>query len=327
MIKETAAIAFFCFNRADKTKITLESLAQNDLASDSEIFIFCDGPRNIKELEQVKEVHKIIDNISGFKKVHIYKKDLNHGLRSSVIDGINYILKNHNSFIVIEDDIVTSKNFLKFINQALEFYKDEKNIWCITGFNFPTKILPFPKQYKEDIFFVRGKNSSWGWGGWKDRWKKIDFDIEDYDQFIKNKKLVKEFNRPAGNMSEMLRFQKQGKINSWAIAMSYAMFKEDGYTVHPVKTMVKNIGFDENATHTTSKNLSFSDFNLKDTGVLKLKKLSEVENNFLAEKSYTKYHNNSSSLKKWFTSKKKRKNLQWLLIGFVIAELINYLFK
>ncbi|MDX2082923.1 MAG: hypothetical protein SFV53_02925, partial [Rickettsiales bacterium] len=164
-----APIAFFCFNRADKTKLVLDALAKNNLAKDSEIFIFCDGPRNIKDLNAIKQVHSIIDSATGFKKIHIHKREINHGSQFSIIYGINSVLENNDRVIVIEDDIVTAKDFLNFTNHALEFYENEKNIWCVSGFNYPKNLLTFPKNYQEDIFFVRGKNSSWGWGTWRDR--------------------------------------------------------------------------------------------------------------------------------------------------------------
>jgi hypothetical protein len=321
-----APIAFFCFNRADKTRLVLEALKNNEAAKESEIYIFCDGPRNIKDLAQIREVHNVIDHLHGFRKINCVKREINHGLQHSIISGINSVLENNDSVIVLEDDIITAKNFLKFLNQALEFYKSEQNIWCVTGFNYPSHLISYPKNYAEDIFFVHDKNCSWGWGTWKDRWQKIDFEIRDFPHFIKNKKLTAAFNRSAGNMSEMLRFQKEGKISSWAIQMSYAMFKNNGYSLHPVKTLVKNIGFDASATHTNCR-LNLTDFEFEACGDFKLKKLSEIADNFLAEKPYIKFHRDSFFLVKWFKSKKKRRKLKWLFFGIIIAEIINFLFK
>jgi len=314
-----APIAFFCFNRADKTKAVLEALAKNDLASESEIFIFCDGPRNIKDLPKIKEVHDVIDNISGFKKTHIIKREINHGSQFSIIYGINSVLEKHDSIIVVEDDIITAPSFLKFLNHSLEFYKNEKNIWCLTGFNYPKNLLTLPKNYAEDIFFVRDKNASWGWATWKDRWQKIDFELKDFGDFIKDKKRTKEFNRAAGNMVEMLRFQKEGKI----IQMAYAMFKNKAYTMHPVKTLVKNIGFDESATHTAS-NMDLANFEFEDFTDFRLKKLSKIPNNFLAEEAYIKFHRDPFFLVRWFKSKKKRRNLKWMLVGVLIGLVVGW---
>ncbi|MBU6339247.1 MAG: hypothetical protein KGQ36_04650 [Rickettsiales bacterium] len=320
-----APIAFFCFNRADKTKLVLENLAKNDLAKESDIYIFCDGPRNIKDVENIKAVHNVIDSFQGFKNKYITKREINHGAQFSIIYGINQVLENNESLIVVEDDIITAPSFLKFTNEALGFYKNEKNIWCVSGFNYPKNLINFPKNYQEDIFFVGGKNSSWGWGTWKDRWQQIDFEIRDYDEFIKNKKLVKEFNRAGSNMTDMLRMQKTSKINAWDIQMSYAMFKNNGYSMQSIKPLTKNIGFDASGTHTVS-DLDLTGFEFEKIDNFRFKKLSEIANNDIAEKAYLDFHRDPFFLIKWAKSKKKRRNFKWLLMGVLICEALNLLF-
>ncbi len=321
-----APIAFFCFNRADKTKLVLDALAKNDLAAESEIFIFCDGPRNIKDLAAIKEVHTVIDSVTGFKNIHVIKREINHGSQFSIIFGINSTLENHDSVIVIEDDIITSKDFLNFSNQSLNFYESDKSIWCVSGFNYPKNLVTFPTDCVEDVFFVRGKSSSWGWGTWKDRWQKIDFEVKDYADFVKNKNLVKEFNRAGSNMADMLRMQKEGRINAWDIQMSYAMFKNNGYTVHSLKPLTKNIGFDASGTHTVSDD-DLTSFEFEDFSNFKLKKLAEIPNNDVAEKAYLDFHRDPFFLVKWARSKKKRKNFKWLVVGFLLAELVNFFIR
>lgn len=321
-----APIAFFCFNRADKTKQVLDALAQNDFASQSEIFVFCDGPRNIRDLPKLKEVHQVIDKISGFKKVHVVKREINHGVKNSIVSGINEVLENHQNIIIVEDDILCAKSFLRFINECLDFYENDQKVWCITGFNYPKKILTFPQNYHEDIFFVRGRSSSWGWGTWKNRWQKTDFDISDFDKFISSKENIKNFNKSGSSLTEMLCQQKTGKIDTWDIQISYAMFKNNGYTLHPIKTLVKNIGFDASATHTIS-DLDLVNFEFEDFTNFKLKKFSEITQNHLAEKTYTDFHQNPFFLVKWLKSKKRRRNFKWFLLGVLLAEITNYLLR
>ena len=322
---KNAPIAFFCFNRADKTKIVLEALLLNDLAQDSEIFIFCDGPRNIKDLAAIKSVREVVDSLSGFKKIHVTKREVNHGSQFSIIFGIQSVLENHDSVIVVEDDIIAAKDFLNFTNRSLDFYQGEKDVWCVSGFNYPKNLIKFPENYSDDVFFVQGKSSSWGWGTWRDRWQKIDFEIKDYAEFAKNKKLIKAFNRAGGNMFDMLRLQKENRINAWDIQMSYSMFKNSGYTVHSSKPLTKNIGFDSSGTHTIS-DLDFVNFAFEDFSDFKLKKLSELTNNASAEAAYLSFHRDPFFLLKWARSQKKRKNFKWLAVGFLLAELLHLIF-
>ena len=49
----------------------------------------------------------------------------------------------------------------------------------------------------------------------------------------------------------MLDEQQLGIKNSWAIRFCYAMFENKMYTVYPVKSKIKNIGYDV-GTHVTN---------------------------------------------------------------------------
>ena len=60
-MKKLAPIALFCYNRIDHLKKTVEALQNNILAKDSDLFIFCDGPKSEKDLVKVKEVQDFAD--------------------------------------------------------------------------------------------------------------------------------------------------------------------------------------------------------------------------------------------------------------------------
>lgn len=323
---KTAPIAFFCFNRPDKTKEVLEALSKNHLAKESELFIFCDGPRNIKDLPQLKEVHKVIDAVEGFKKVTVVKREINHGVRESIVQGINSVLENSESIVVVEDDILTSAGFLTFINQSLQFYESQENVWCITGFNYPEGVVQFPKTFADDVFFVKGKNSAWGWGTWRKKWQKIDFDLKDFDEFSQNKGAVKKLREIGENLPDLMRLQKTGKINTWDIQFTYAMFKNDAYTVHSSKTLVKNIGFDGDGIHTHSDK-KMTDFELEEKTKFNLKNIDQIPNNREAELAYLSYYKRNPFFVRWINSPKRRRNLRWIIIGFLISELLHLAFN
>ena len=100
-------------------------------------------------------------------------------------------------------------------------------------------------------FYFGYRASSWGWGVWKDRWNPIDWEIKDYNEFIKDKKAVKDFRRGGSDMPRMLHKQMQGKIDSWAIRFCYHQFKNDLLTVFPTISKLESIGFSKEATHTS----------------------------------------------------------------------------
>lgn len=243
-------IILFVYNRPEHTKKTVEALKLNHLASDSLLFIFSDGYKNEKDRKNVEEVRSFISTISGFKEIKITLRDKNLGLADSVISGVTQIINEYGKVIVLEDDIVTSPYFLNFMNEALNFYKDDKRIYSISGYNFPIKI---PKSYHHKIY-ISPRPSSWGWGTWKDRWEIVDWRISDYDNFINNKAEIKKFNLGGEDLTRMLKRQMSGEINSWAIRWTYAHYKGSGYCLFPIMSLAKNIGADSSGVHTKKTN-------------------------------------------------------------------------
>ncbi|HCY74983.1 MAG TPA: sugar transferase [Ignavibacteriales bacterium] len=245
-----APIILFVYNRPEHTKKTVDALRLNNLASESLLFIFSDGNKNENDIKAVEEVRNYIATISGFKDVKITLRKKNLGLADSVISGVTEVIEKSGKAIILEDDIVTSPYFLKFTNEALDFYEKDKIIYSISGYNFPIKI---PKSYQHQIY-VSPRPSSWGWATWKDRWEKVDWIISDYDQFISNKKEIKKFNLGGDDLTRMLKKQMSGKINSWAIRWTYAHYKGKGYCLFPIKSFAKNIGADRSGVHTRKTN-------------------------------------------------------------------------
>lgn len=245
-----APIILFVYNRPEHTKKTVDAIKLNEFASESLLFIFADGSKNENDKKSVDEVRNYILTISGFKEIKITLKEKNLGLADSVISGVTEVIDKFGKAIVLEDDIVTSKYFLKFMNEALDFYQSDDKIFSISGYNFPIKI---PKCYQYKIY-ISPRPSSWGWATWKDRWEKVDWRISDYDHFIHNKKEIKKFNLGGDDLTRMLRRQMSGIINSWAIRWTYAHYQGNGYCLFPVKSLAKNIGADSSGVHTKKTN-------------------------------------------------------------------------
>lgn len=258
-----APILLFVYNRPEHTKKTIEALRNNYLAKESDVFVFSDGSKNEKTLEKIKEVRnylKTLEEEKYFKKVNIFESNVNKGLANSIIIGVNKIINKHGKVIVLEDDLITHPNFLTFMNESLNFYQFDKKIWSISGYCPPIKI---PDNYYDEIF-LGPRASSWGWATWKDRWILNDWNINDFNNFIKNKKLQKTFNIGGADMTEMLRSQIEGEIDSWAIRWCYNQFKHNMYTIFPVKSYIDNIGTDGSGTHFKTINNKYK-VNLKES--------------------------------------------------------------
>lgn len=238
-------VLLFVYNRLIHTQQTIEALKKNKLARDSELFIFSDAPKTEQDNQTVKEVRKYIKQITGFKRIKIIKRDKNYGLSKNIISGVTDIINKYNRVIVIEDDLIASHFFLKYMNDALELYKDEKRVMQISGYMFPVEL----KNEKYDAIFLP-LTTCWGWGMWKRAWDFFDPDMKGFHLLNKNKSLRSKFNLyGAYDYFNLLKLQRIGKVDSWAIRCYLSVFLENGLVLFPKKSLIYNNGFDGSGVH------------------------------------------------------------------------------
>ncbi len=271
-------ICFFAYNRLHETKLSLESLKSNFLSPKTDLFIFSDGPKDNHDNKKVVNVRNYLRTINGFKSVTIFENKKNRGLAKSVIAGVTKILKLNPSVIVVEDDLITSKNFLDFMNQALKFYESQKKILSISGYTLNLKSLPI----NEDVYFGY-RASSWGWATWSEHWNKIDWDVIDFHQFCNDKNAIKKFKRGGSDMPRMLKKQMTGKIDSWAIRFCYHQFKNDLITVFPTVSKLKSIGYSKSATHTFGTKRFFTKIDIELKRHFRFKNFNKIDNEIIKE--------------------------------------------
>lgn len=235
-------IVLFVYNRPWHTLQTIEALQKNILASESELFIYSDGAKNNQDTDKVAEVREYIQTINGFKKITIIERDKNWGLANSIIDGVTKIINEYGKIIVLEDDLVTSPFFLKFMNEALQMYQNENEVACIHGYVYPIQNLP-------ETFFIRGADC-WGWATWKRGWDIFEMDGQKLLNEVKQRSLQKEidFNDSYG-YTKMLKDQIMGKNNSWAVRWYVSAFLKEMLCLYPDESYVQNIGNDNSGTH------------------------------------------------------------------------------
>ena len=241
-----APIALFVYNRLDHTEQTVSALKRNLLAEDSDLFIFSDASKNLSSDEKVKAVRTFIKSTTGFKSLTIIERPHNLGLANSIIDGVTNLCNKYGQVIVLEDDLVTSPFFLKYMNDALDFYRDEERVISIHGYIYPVKAkLP-------ETFFLRGADC-WGWATWKRGWDIFEPNGEKLLEQLKQRKLEKQFNFDgAYEYVRMLKNQILKKNDSWAIRWHASAFLNDSLTLYSGKSLVNNIGNDSSGTHSGS---------------------------------------------------------------------------
>jgi FkbM family methyltransferase len=284
MPNNLAPIVLFVYNRPWHTKQTLEALSANFLADQSELIIFADGqPPNASENDNRKilEVKEIIKEKQWCKRVTIIESESNIGLAQSIIHGVTKIVNQYGKIIVLEDDIITSNGFLKYMNDALEIYKDEESVMHLSGYMFPVR-----KKLPSTFFYNTA--SCWGWGTWERAWKYFDNDARKLYSILYQKNLVFEFNiYNSYPFISQLENNITGKISTWAIKWYASFFLKKGYALHPYPSLTNNIGHDNSGEH-CSYNNSFTWSNLGENIIVKKIPIIESKKARLAMKEYNR---------------------------------------
>jgi hypothetical protein len=243
-----APIALFVYNRPDHTQKTIEALSRNELAKQSKLIVFSDGPRDKKDSLYVGQVRDYISTVKGFKSVSLITNKINKGLADSIIAGVTKALSDYDRVIVLEDDMVTSPLFLRYMNNSLDLYENDEEVISIHGYTYPVK------ESLSDYFFLKGADC-WGWATWGRGWKMFEADGKKLFDELKRRNLLEEFDFGCTYpYTKMLKKQIAGKNNSWAIRWYASAFINEKLTLYPGKSYVQNIGNDASGTHSRVTN-------------------------------------------------------------------------
>lgn len=256
-----APIILFVYNRPDHTKQTIEALAKNNLAKESILYIFSDGPKSMAQENKVNEVRQLINKVKNkdlFKEVIIVESAVNKGLAVSIKDGVSQVLNQYDKVIVLEDDLITAIDFLSFLNQCLTYYRDKASIGSVSGYS---PIPNLEESYKKDVYITH-RNSSYGWGTWRDRWMAVDWDCRHYKSFRLNLQQQWAFGNYGLDRVKRLHRQMQTNSTSWSIKFGFHQFNTGQMTIYPRISRLKNIGWDGSGTHSnTSEVQQYAHFN------------------------------------------------------------------
>lgn len=259
-----APIIVFAYNRPDHLRRTLEALAKNDLAAGSVLYIYCDGVKpdaTGEQRQRVEENRRVAHAALGFKEVKVVERERNVGLKDNIVGAVTQVVNEYGRVITLEDDVVSSVGFLKYMNEALDLYADEEKVMHVSGYMYPHKSrLP-------ETFFYPVPYPGGGWATWKRAWSYYNDDAQQlYDLW---KDSWNEFDLFGGDyLSKQLRMNKEGFMSTWFIKWYAIMRKMEALTLYPGLSLTNNIGFDDMATncYTTSK------FNVEPADYIKVDK-------------------------------------------------------
>lgn len=295
-------IVLFVYNRPWHTKKTLEALMLNHYANQSTLYIFSDGPKvtaSEETLKRINEVREVIREKKWCMEVIIKENTENLGLADNIVSGITEIVNKFGRVIVLEDDIVTSTGFLSYMNDALLFYEDNEKVMHISGY------FPSVKRKLPDFFFYN-QTSCWGWATWKRAW--LNFSSNTYDLYynVLESNRIYEFNiNGSYPFLNHLERNLKGEMKTWAIKWHTSVFLKRGLCLHPNKSFVQNIGFDNSGANCFSTE-QYSVEILNDKKFSEPKKLVE---NMKARKAMAEFNKNENKITLYEHIKRKIKKI------------------
>lgn len=287
-MSKLAPIALFVYNRIEHVRKTVNSLSNNLFADKSDLYIFSDGAKTSGDISAINNVRKFCSNLNNFKSITLVNRDVNFGLAKNLVNGISQVLENNDKIIVLEDDLLTDKFFLKYMNEALMFFENQKDVISIHGY-----IYPLEKKFQKPSF-LKGADC-WGWATWKRGWDLYNDDTNYLYNEIKNNNFEKEFNfNNSYNYFKLLEKTLRDKNSSWAIKWYASAFLKNKLTLYPPHSLVHNIGNDGSGTN--SSNNKIYDNDLKNvpikldniTVIEDINLRNEFENYFISKNNFLK---------------------------------------
>lgn len=242
-------VLILAFNRPTHVKGLIDSLRPHN---PERILVSVDGPRKNfpKDKEKIAEVLIEIQKINWTTNVEIRIRKENLGLRFAVADAVSWAINKHGEIIVVEDDVVVGPEFLTFMSDMLEKYRDDESIGHISGYNLvPASLLNNPSTRIR----LSKIPESYAWATWAREWNYYDENLD-----WARKQRVSTLRRLLKSLSQAIIWKlnfydaRTNNINTWAYRWVSTLWARDKFCISPNRNLVSYTGNAE-GTHTRTK--------------------------------------------------------------------------
>ncbi|WP_276372121.1 nucleotide-diphospho-sugar transferase [Chryseolinea sp. H1M3-3] len=242
-------VLFLIFNRPAQTQQVFNAIRE---ARPKKLYIAADGPRPSKkgELENCLSARNIALDVDWECEVKTMFRDENLGCGKGVSTAITWFFEHEPEGIILEDDCLPSPDFFPFCSELLERYRDDKRIMGIGGSN----LVPENFRPNDYSYFFSNHNNIWGWASWRRAWNLYDYEMSEYKKIKKLGYLKNHFASPYEFDYFQWVFERTFLFPSitWDYQWEFVRRINSGLTILPHKNLISNLGFGEDATHTTN---------------------------------------------------------------------------
>jgi hypothetical protein len=240
-------ILLLIFNRPDATQQMVDALRT---VKPRRLFVAADGPRPDKptDNERCQAARSVINQIDWPCTVETLFRPDNRGCGRGPAEAITWFFDQVEDGIVLEDDCVPDQSFFPYCRTLLEKYRDDERVFMISG----TNALKQWTIHRESYFFSY-MGHSYGWASWRRAWAAFDYEMHEWATQVGKQKirntlsLSMYFNHFS---AEFTKYQLSRPDDVWDFQWLYSRWANGGKTIVPVVNLIKNIGFNADATHT-----------------------------------------------------------------------------
>lgn len=237
-------VLFLVFNRLDTSEKVFEQIRH---ARPKKLYIACDGARNEIEKLKVEKVREVIlSKIDWDCNIHTLFREQNLGCKIAVSQAISWFFDNEEYGIVLEDDCLPSPSFFVYCSELLKKYQYDERIYLISGYNKKNKWSPQGEDY-----FFSNLGGIWGWASWRRAWRHFDLEMNDLEPFVRGNKFIHLLGSKVGKIRQKhILSANRMNISAWDYQWGFARHKNSGLACVPSVSLIKNIGFGSEGTHT-----------------------------------------------------------------------------
>lgn len=245
-------VLLITFNRPVYTRRVLEAILA---ASPADLYVFQDGARDESDREKCVQVRRVIEEVAGNASIQLHTlfSDKNLGCGQGPSSAITWFFNNNEQGIILEDDCLPNRDFFYYCQELLVKYKDNPRVGFIGGSNYGYRL-----SGDASYGFGSGHHQTWGWASWRRAWDLFDYNLARIDE-SRFAAIAKEYYksiRQRDYWMKIFRAVKKDQMNDscWDYQFYFGMWEHDMLAICPGVNLVSNIGFGDDATHTSSKN-------------------------------------------------------------------------
>jgi hypothetical protein len=251
-------VAFLIFNRPDATEQVFAAIRR---ARPPMLLVVADGPRPDRsgEAAQCAATRAVIEQVDWPCKVLKNYSDVNLGCKQRIASGLDWVFREVEEAIILEDDCLPHPSFFPFCELMLDRYRNDERVMMVGGTNYLLDELKIWESYFFSRYFP-----IWGWASWRRAWNRYDITMKEWPRLKAEAALDSFYSQlfMKKHVADMFDGAYCGRLNTWDIQWFYSCLFNNALCVIPRVNMISNIGLVGTHTSGDTLNNSFPIFDL-----------------------------------------------------------------